>query len=684
MKFKKILLKNIRSYKDKEIEFPENSFLLAGDIGSGKTSILLALEYALFGLQPGQKGNSLLRNEAESGSVVLELEASEKNVLIERRLKRTQKGVSNEYAAITIDGEKTESSVTEIKSIIVNLLGYPREFVKKNNVLYRYTVYTPQEQMKQIILEDAESRINILRHVFGIDKYKRIKDNLLILLGDLKSMSKMLQGEISTLDQDKNSLTARKSNLKLITQKIEDTESNLTKKREERKVVEEQIEKLNLKIEESKSLEKEVEKAYVHITTKRELLRSITTELSGLNQTVQEAEGSFDEREFTQITQKIEDKKIRVNNLNSKYFEFSGKINSLNSEKSETLTKKDRMFQIDICPTCLQDVSETHKHNILNETERKFSEIQNTLEKLNAESTLISRELEREKNLLKELEERKTTLHVLKTKKEYLEKSKIKIQDLGKQKNSLDNDSLLLTKHIESLKAKILSYQPFENQFRKKEFELRQLSLDERNIEISLAEFRKELELSYREISLLEEEILKKQESERKLSNLNELIDWLSTQFLNLLETVERNVLLKLRHEFSALFRKWFSLLVTGTLDARIDENFTPLIMQGETEMDYSYLSGGERTAVALAYRLALNQTINSLLSQIKTRGIIILDEPTDGFSDTQITKIRDILEELNTKQLIIVSHEPKIEGFVDNVIRVQKEGDTSSVIQES
>ena len=156
-------------------------------------------------------------------------------------------------------------------------------------------------------------------------------------------------------------------------------------------------------------------------------------------------------------------------------------------------------------------------------------------------------------------------------------------------------------------------------------------------------------------------------------------MDWLSTQFTNLAEFAERNVLIKLRKEFSTLFRKWFILLIPeNSLDSQVDENFTPVIMQGEAEMDYEFLSGGERTAVALAYRLALNQTVNSVLSKIRTRGIIILDEPTDGFSEQQIGKIRDIFDELNAEQLIIVSHEQKIEGFVDNVIRITKQNNIS------
>lgn len=135
-----------------------------------------------------------------------------------------------------------------------------------------------------------------------------------------------------------------------------------------------------------------------------------------------------------------------------------------------------------------------------------------------------------------------------------------------------------------------------------------------------------------------------------------------------------------LRKRFTEIFNKWFSMLTTDSFNVYLDENFTPIIVQGEFELDYSYLSGGERTAVALAYRLALNQIINSILSKINTQDLVILDEPTDGFSENQLDKVRDILQELNIKQLIIVSHEQKIESFVDNIIKVSKSDGHSQI----
>ena len=101
MILKKLKLKNIRSYKEFEIEFPKGSILLAGDIGTGKTSILLALQFALFGLQPGQKGASILRNGTDEAYVSLELDVDNNVVILERTLKRSKSSISQETNFIT-------------------------------------------------------------------------------------------------------------------------------------------------------------------------------------------------------------------------------------------------------------------------------------------------------------------------------------------------------------------------------------------------------------------------------------------------------------------------------------------------------------------------------------------------------------------------------------------------------
>ena len=68
------------------------------------------------------------------------------------------------------------------------------------------------------------------------------------------------------------------------------------------------------------------------------------------------------------------------------------------------------------------------------------------------------------------------------------------------------------------------------------------------------------------------------------------------------------------------------------------------------------------------------------MLSNLKTRGLIILDEPTDGFSEQQLDKMRDIFQQITADQLLIVSHEQKIEGFVEHIIKLSKQDGTTKV----
>ena len=50
------------------------------------------------------------------------------------------------------------------------------------------------------------------------------------------------------------------------------------------------------------------------------------------------------------------------------------------------------------------------------------------------------------------------------------------------------------------------------------------------------------------------------------------------------------------------------------------------------------------------------------------------------AYYDRSFDKIRDILDQLMMKQVIIVSHETKIESFVDHTIQISKQDGVSVV----
>ena len=679
MKIKKLSLKNIRSYKEEEIIFPEGSILLAGDIGSGKTSILLALEYSLFGLQPGQRGASLLRNGENVGEVTLEMEIGEKLIVIERKLRRNNKSVTNEYASLTINNEKIEASLTEIKTKILELMNYPYEFVKKNNLLYRYTVYTPQEHMKQIILEDPETRLNILRHNLGIDKYKRIRENTILLVNQLKEESKILVAEIRNLDEDKTRLEVKKKEVNVLELELASKMSELNVKISTSSKVDEEFLKLEERIKEKIFLEKELEKSKIMIAGKYDNLSNTIREVKELEGALSEIGEMFDEIHYKEIVLRIEKNSKIFEELSNHYTNVIAEVNMLERQKKDTLAKKERVFKIEMCPTCLQDVTESHKHNILNEAEGFLSQFNQKIIAIEKNRLVLVNEIEKVRSERLSLENEKTSKEMLRSKIDYVEKSKKKKEVLSKNIENLNEDIKILQQHAITLREKISSMSVLDNLLRLKKNELNEAKQQEKSIEINIATIKKEIEINKRDIVFYEEFIASKELTKKNLNYILELHDWISSGFLELIDFIERNVLLRLRQEFSGIFSKWFSILVPfGVLSVRLDESFSPIILHRDIEMEYSFLSGGERTAVALAYRLALNQTINSMLSKLQTKDIVILDEPTDGFSEVQLDKMREVLNELNVSQLVIVSHERKMESFVDNVIRVKKIGEVS------
>lgn len=674
MIIKKIILENIRSYKYQEVIFEKGKTLLAGDIGSGKTSILLGIEFGLFGLQPGQRGNSLLRNGENEGRVILEVQIEDKNLIIERTLRKS-KTISQDYCSIEINGEKKELSVSELKSKILEILNYPLEFSKKQNLLYKFTVYTPQEEMKQIILEDKETRLNTLRHVFGIDKYKKILENVGILKIYLREEKKLLEGVTSSIDEDKKNLEEKERQLEEKKDKLfplsEDfliKEENRIKKELEKKEIEE-------KIKEKFKLKQEFAKSQGVFISKKDTLAHLEKNIGSLKLEIEEITSQyFNPLEIQNMEEEILKKKKQKEKILENDSNLILKIGGLKSKLEEKEEVKRGMQDLKTCPTCKQEVDAIYRANVLN---KLHNEINSGIREISD----LERELNFSKDKIKklvieiELFEKKVT--DLKIKKMKLDSSKEKVKKLEemiKDKKNLEGDILFLKNHLDSLNETLFSFSKYDSIFQEKEKELALAQKEEKICEIKIAETKKEIQMIDKSIHELNERIKKIEGFKEKLRYLEEIETWILKKFIPVISFIEKNVLNSLKYEFSKLFSEWFGILVPENFSVKIGEDFSPIIEQKDYEIEYQYLSGGERTAIALAYRLALNQVINSLISKIKTKDIVILDEPTDGFSDEQLDKMREVLDQLNLKQLIIVSHEQKIEGFVENIIRFKKE----------
>ncbi|HIH31963.1 TPA: SMC family ATPase [Candidatus Woesearchaeota archaeon] len=798
MLLKSITINNIRSYNHAKIDLRNGSTLLLGDIGSGKTTILLAIEFALFGLIKGDvSGSTLLRHGKNEGSVELDFSIGKDEIKIHRKLKRKKDTISQDSGYILVNNKKTESTPVELKSKILELFGYPQELLNKNtSLIYRYTVYTPQEEMKNILYESREERLDILRKIFNIDKYKRIRENALFYAKELRTNKKILESKITDFE-DKKSLLEERENIIITKETEKDSQKqlleSLKKDYEETnsklKTFEEKIKNLNdlknksmivenqlkSKIEEQKRLEKELNMIMYRINDFGSRLKEMPpiiddekdiksklddseNKLSKINNAKQLIEERLNSKKDDLKKFVIEDsvslkyrkdtiiKKLDFKDEKEKEYDIALKnlenigldINTakLNNNNSHRIINQ--IKDLSTCPVCLQNVDFTHKINITDReniliasNDRKLKELETKKIELESKIRRIRAELEdmhRSEIELKEINMKIQSLSELRDNKQKLE---AEIKDLEEKKLKLDAmdvnklidqislqrkilNTIGVRKHIEeSLKEKhsqktenensinkvledlknfksdleiiseqIQSYSDIESQYNsyKKDFEQTSTKLKDQELNHKL--LLKDIQFINDEIKNIKKELELKEKIKQKINYINELNYWLTEQFINLTSTIEKNIMFKVQREFNELFKKWFSLIIEDeNLDVQIDEDFAPLIRQNNYDTFIENLSGGEKTAIALAYRLALNKTINDFINTIKTKDIIILDEPTDGFSSEQLDRMRDVFEQLNINQLIIVSHEAKMETYAENIIRISKHEHVSGAV---
>jgi len=677
MIIKKIKLKNIRSYKEEELIFPKGSILLSGNIGSGKSTIFLAIDFVLFGISRELPGTALLRNGEKEGHVELEFSVNNNDITIRRNLKRGAETVSQDAGHIIINGEKHDLTAMELKQKILGILNYPPELLTKSkSMIYHYTVYSPQEKMKEILLSKKEDRLEILRKVFGIDKYKRVRDNTEIFITTIKQKSKEIAAMVADLEQKSEELSEQnqrkdeiETSLNEIKPEIEKLKITETTKKKEIQLLEEQQ-------KQSQQIKHELEKIKIELTHKNKDIEKIKEEQIKLLPEIEKIESEFGAMPLQDpsLQDQITSLEVEIKNLEEQILHTQKKSTEFETRRKSHEKLFNDINSLEICPICKQNIDDTHKNEVSKKEKKE-------IEKLNTELKALTLGLEQNSEMLKSKKEKllKTrdnlgNQRIIELKKNELNSKKDRLSYIQKSLTEIKSSISMLNNKKLDLESKYKENPELELSISNKKNELESFSENLKELEIKKASLESELKTLESIISKISQEVEAKKTKKDYIVKLMQLREWLEKQFINMTILMEKNIMLRVHSELESLIQKWFSILVDSeTIKIRIDEEFTPIIEQNGYEIDYAHLSGGEKTAAALSYRLALNQVINTLMSTINTKDILMLDEPTDGFSQEQLERMRNILEDLNTKQTIIVSHDPKVESFVDTVIRLGK-----------
>ena len=674
MNIEKITLHNIRSYHHQDINLPEGTTLLSGNVGAGKSTILHAIEFALFGIMKGElNGEALLRNGSDKGYVTLTFTIENKSVIITRTLKRGT-GITQDTGTITINGTPQDLGATELKQHILDLLNYPKDLLKKNkNLIYRYTVYTPQEAMKHILLADSEERIDILRKVFGIDKYKKIQENTFIVISKIKEKRKTNQAKTEDLQKLEEHNQELQQELQRLQQELQQLTPQLQTTQQQLYTIKTQQQTLETSHQTLRQQEHQQQ-----VLKTQQLL--INNTIKNLQQQLQQLQGALipispvsspteTQQQMTQQLQQVQQQLQQLHGEQTKH--------QLIIDQQQQLIQQ--ITAINTCPTCKQNVNEEHKHTITQQGTRTISKEQEELQKLQQTLQKHEGQHKQHQHYQEQFQEQTTAYRVYQERQ--LERQKQQLHGEQLQQQLQEHQQQLTTLEQDISKQPLLDTNIIDQQLQIIRQQLQETQQHERQLAITHATLTTKLQDNQQEHQTLQITIKEKQNLRQKNEQLTALQTHLETIFLPLIQTIEKQTMLKVHHDFNTTFTHWFSLLMdTDIIEAHINHDYQPVIVQNSYTIDYEHLSGGEKTACALAYRLALNQVINTLMDTIKTRDLLILDEPTDGFSEEQLDRIKNVLEEVNAQQIIIVSHENKIESFVDNILHITKKEHTSEV----
>lgn len=263
-----ITLENYRKFEQSEIQFPDGLVGIIGSNGAGKSSLVEAVAWVLYGNEVARTGKDEIKRDTASNTevcrVMLDFQIYGDNYRVVRELR----GVSGAgEASLFINNQVAAKGVTAVNELVEKTLkmdwkSFLTSFFARQKELNALTDYQPHKRKEVLArmlgIEDIEYSIQNLR----ADK-RDLETKLETARGFLKDKLELEQQKIQK-EKGLNELKAKKENLELDLKVLQVKYKELTAEVDSLKQKLEQFkhlnEKINLKKTESKGLEEQITK----------------------------------------------------------------------------------------------------------------------------------------------------------------------------------------------------------------------------------------------------------------------------------------------------------------------------------------------------------------------------------------------------------------------------------------
>lgn len=705
----KVELENWKSHHETTLEFSEGVNALIGTMGSGKSSVLEAITFGLYGTTPSMNSREITLDdairrtpsEASDASVKVWLEIEGEEYTVERVIER---GSGTRKSELRKEGELLEApSTQEVTEQVEKILGmdfksFTRAIYAEQNNLDLFLEMRPgnrKERIDELLkldrfedarqttvkaenrledeLEQKQEELGDLEDEFDGEELEELEEEI----EDMEEKLEKLKENIEELKERKDELEEELEELKQKEEKQENIKEKITRLKTRKKTVEErldekeglaEIENIDEKLEEKReSLEKleekedKISKLEQKIEMKDNKMEEIGEEIEELEEEVEKFEDIEEiEGELEEVAEKVESVKEKGNRL------YAERQNLVESVK----TLKDTDGE---CPTCGQEMDEKHREELFSERKEKINDIKKKEKNLREELDEITERKE-------ELEEKRDELMQYQKSAERLEKKQEKLEELeeetkerketleelqqeysGEKVEELEDriEKLNGASELEELEEK---KQVLEEKIEDAEKEMEELEFDEEGLE----ELRERLSGTKQKISvkkntqesreeLLEEknkrlEQMHKQreklkELEEEVENVDEMLDFIHTYKVALEDT---QVTLRRRfvEKLNQLMEKIWDQVYPYDDYYSIRLNAEEGYLLELLDSENNWISAEAEVSGGERHSAALVMRLALTFALSPKLQLLILDEPTHNLDSSAVEELAETLRE--------------------------------------
>ena len=667
-----IELGNFLSHNETKLEFGDGVTVFVGHNGAGKSSIIDAITFALFGQHTRKSNKGLIRRGQNQAYTTINFSINGKKLRATRKI--DNKGTlssqfleeqNNEWIPIA-EGERKQFGESMTKKI-EDFIGLDFEKLKIASIVQ-------QGELNSIIKAKPKEFKELINAIIGIDKLDTSSELMKMIL---KNFRESIQNEFGYDDTHVELLKTQLENAKKDSKENLPLKEKLVKKKEQfKKEIKELKEKIELespKVDKINQLESRKDEL---VSYAKDAIRSIQRDITEKERKIRDCEECFEHlKDKKTIEKSLDMAESSVDETRKKIQDAKMKIVSLNEQQS--LAKK-LQLEDGKCPVC--DSAVDHLNPLFQEKHLNDEIIllNKNIESLEKESKLYIKKKSDYEEQLQEIIQAEATLRahsvsdvneIIKIKQEVtlqktnIEKIPITVNS-GKlvEVASIDSHAKLLYEKIEELESQT---QGFDVNV----FDDLKDSLDDKQFELSEID---------QELGAILEKIRKGEEQIEKITLVLEELNFVK-EYISNLEGIQENVFNRdgpvatsLRSwalsMISSKASEYLAMLNTKIQRIELSEKTRDVSItcySKSTTLDLESLSGGEQVSIALALRLGMAQLLGGA-----NLNFIILDEPTTHLDEERRKSLVRVLSQLSditnsasnsSMQFIIITHDSEI-----------------------